>query len=76
MASLRSADLVSVSDTGVFRKTTLEEKMYQCPLYKVLTRAGTLLTTGHSTNYVMVRVLGLSGRPLHVLYTAAGVRFL
>jgi dynein heavy chain len=29
--------------TGVFR----------CPLYKVLSRAGTLLTTGHSTNYVL-----------------------
>lgn len=39
--------------TGDFRKTTAADGIYQCPLYKILTRAGTLLTTGHSTNYVM-----------------------
>jgi dynein heavy chain len=37
----------------VINRVLPKSGVYFCPLYKVLSRAGTLSTTGHSTNYVL-----------------------
>jgi dynein heavy chain len=34
-------------------RTAPTSGIYMCPIYKVLSRRGTLMTTGHSTNFVM-----------------------
>jgi dynein heavy chain len=45
--------------------------IYECPLYKVLSRRGVLLTTGHSTNFVMFLELPVVQDP--DVYIKAGV---
>lgn len=37
--------------------------IYICPLYKVLSRTGTLSTTGHSTNYVLMMEIASADVP-------------
>lgn len=39
--------------------------VYRCPLYKTLKRAGTLSTTGHSTNYVLTAEIPTDEDPQH-----------
>lgn len=45
--------------------------IYNCPLYKVLSRSGTLSTTGHSTNYCMM--IEIPSREDEEVWIRAGV---
>jgi dynein heavy chain len=47
------------------------EGVYNCPLYKVESRRGTLSTTGHSTNFVMF--MELASKEHEDIWIRAGV---
>ncbi len=47
------------------------EGIYLCPIYKVVSRKGTLMTTGHSTNFVMYIELATKDHPR--IWTRAGL---
>ena len=46
-------------------RQTPDSGIYVCPVYKTLTRAGTLSTTGHSTNFVFSVELNTDKRQTH-----------
>jgi len=46
-------DLPCIHFMPIANKVIKEEGIYNCPVYKVLSRQGTLSTTGHSTNFVL-----------------------
>jgi dynein heavy chain len=39
--------------------------IYDCPCYKIMSRAGTLSTTGHSTNFVMYMEIPSNDTQMH-----------
>jgi len=45
-------DLPVIHLNPVMDRKAPEAGIYMCPMYRVLSRTGTLSTTGHSTNFV------------------------
>ena len=53
------------------RERPVRSGIYMCPIYKVLSRRGTLSTTGHSTNFVLMMELKTDRQ--QEVWTKAGV---
>jgi dynein heavy chain len=57
----------------VINRVVPETGIYKCPMYKVLSRTGTLSTTGHSTNYVVMMELPMMPDDTQEKWIRAGV---
>lgn len=56
-----------------WRNKVANTEKYSCPLYKTSVRAGTLSTTGHSTNFVLSIELETSENPNHWVLRGAAM---
>lgn len=56
-----------------WRNKVANDEKYFCPLYKTSVRAGTLSTTGHSTNYVLSIELETNESPNHWVLRGAAL---
>ena len=54
-----------------YKREVPKTGIYECPLYKVLSRKGTLSTTGHSTNFVLM--IEIPTDQLETVWIKAGV---
>jgi len=50
-----------------------DAELYSCPFYKTSVRAGTLSTTGHSTNFVMMIELETLEKPSYWILKGAAM---